>query len=256
MEQSPTGQVAAPVASEEPTTQTQQPQNPAESNQETSSGGNTQGSVSDGTANNQATGEKQTSQTGGDTQTDDGLANFAKSQGFDLDTAGDDVKRALKIAHDNQKAFRSNTSQKITDVVKPGKDADANARIAHLEYERETDKFFDGKDRSLESKMIQVLQEKREKYGDTYAAALSQDLDSLYQLAGGSQASAPVDVEAIRREERESINKQMSSGTPTAAATTGQTSQPQKVTQEWIANEYDPRNPEHRQLVDDFYSGK
>lgn len=258
MEHSPTEQVAAIPASNESTGQEQPTNVSAEVNQETNSGANTQGSVSDDTANQpqqNSEEQKQTQQTGGDSTTDDGLAKFAKGQGVeDISQLSERELKFLKVAHDNQKFAREKSStQSITDATKDLGGTDTNARIAHLEYERETDRFFNGKDRSVEAKMIQVLAEKREKYGDAYAYNLSRDLDALYSLAGGSTA-APVDVEAIRREERESINRQMSSSTPNAHATTGSINGAPKVTQEWIESEYDPRNPEHRKLVDEYYS--
>lgn len=252
MNNSPTeGEQQTTGLENQPTGEEQVQQTSAEQNQETNSGANTQESVSDDTAQNQQT---QTEEKGGQSQTDDGLAKFAKSQGVDdVSTLSEDALRFLKIAHDNQKAFREKgSSQSITDSTKPQADADTSARLAHLEYERETDKFFQDKDRSLEVKMIQVLNEKREKYGDAYAFQLSRDLDSLYALAGGS-TQAPVDAEAIRREERESINRQMSAGAPDAHATVGGDAPETKVNEAWIQNEYDPRNPEHRKLVDAYY---
>lgn len=253
MEHSPTEGATVTPASTEPTGQVQEQQPAAELNQETSSGVQAQGSVSDGTATTQVTEATQTQQTSGEA-TDEGLAKFAKSQGVDdIAQLDDTALRFLKIAHDNQKAFREKTSgPKITDATKPLSGTDTEARLAQLEFERETDKFFDGKDRSIEGKMVEVLNEKRKQFGDAYAFSLSRDLDALYSLAGGSQSS--VDVEAIRREERESINRKMSAGTPGAHATQGGASATPKVTSDWIENEYDPRNPEHVKLVDEFYS--
>lgn len=250
MENSPTEQITVTPASQvEPTGQEQQPQVSAEQTQETNSGANTQESATDTTAQVQNKSESGES-------TDDGLAKFAKSQGVDdISTLSEDAQRFLKIAHDNQKAFREKgTGPKLTEATKPQADADVATRLAHLEYERETDKFFTGKDRSLEAKMVQALDEKRKQYGDAYAAALSRDLDTLYTLAGGGAKEAPIDAEAIRREERESINRQSSASAPTAHATVQGTPQAGAIDQQWIEKEYDPRNPEHRKLVDEYYS--
>ena len=193
-------------------TETQQVQEPTaeQVNQETSSGANTQGSVSDDTATQQT----QTQQTeGGEAKTDDGLAKFAASQGFNFDELTDDTKRALKIAHDNQKAFRERgQSTKLVEATKNLSEG-SEARLAALEAKEATNTFFaqPGRDASLEGKMAEILSQKAEQYGKEYASVLSQDLELLYSMAAtaqGNQAqTSPVDVEAIRREERESINK-------------------------------------------------
>lgn len=246
----------------QPTGQEQVQQTSAEqSNQDTNSREQSQGKVSDDTAqqnqNPQGDGQKQkqTQQQGSATQTDDGLAKFAKSQGFDLETASDDVKRALKIAHDNQKAFRSNTpSKSISDATEGLGDGSLEAEVAQLKYERQTDKFWQGenRDRSLEPTMVEILNEKAEQYGKEYAFILSRDLDTLYgiaQLKSGAQPNANVDVEAIRREERESINRQLQGGAPQAHAVQGGQAKTPEITAEWLTNEYDSRNPEHIKLL-------
>lgn len=256
MENSPTEQVAAPVASTEPTTE-QQPVASAEQIQETNPVAQPTVSVSDDTAAKQT----QTQETqGGEAKTDDGLAKFAESQGFNFEELTDDTKRALKIAHDNQKAFRERgNSAKIVEATSGLTDNATEARIAALEQREATSAFFaDGtKDAALATRMGEILTQKKEQYGKEYAAVLSKDLDLLYAMASTQgQAQAPVDVEAIRREERESINRQMAASTAAPHASQGMSAPTPKVTQEWIDKEYDPRNPEHIKLVDEFYSQK
>lgn len=259
---------SAPVTG--PTEQNEQVQQSAEqSNQETNSGVNTQGSVSDDTATqNQATGDEsqtQTQQTGGESTTDEGLANFAKSQNIDLATASDDVKRLLKVALDNQKAARSNTpSKSISEATESLGDGSIQSEVNQLKYERTTDRFWsaEGRDKSLEPTMVQILNEKvaeltpmfGEDKAKEYAYTLSRDLDTLYgmaQLKSGVQQPQTVDIEAIRREERESINRQLSGGAPTAHATSGGQAATPQVTDSWIQNEYDPRNPEHIKMMEE-----
>ena len=254
MENSPTEQVAVTPASVEPTGQEQQQQVSAEQNQETNSREQSQGSVSDDTAQQNQT---QTQQKGGESTTDDGLAKYAKSQGIDdISELSEREQRFLKIAHDNQKAFREKGSQaSIADATKSLGGTDIESRLAQLESEKATDKFFsEGRDRSLETKMVEILNEKKEQYGTDYAMNLSRDLDALYGLAQVSAGASSVDAEAIRREERESINRQMSATAPTSHATQGQRQTGGQIDENWIRNEYDPRNPEHRVLVDQFYS--
>ena len=254
MENSPTEQVAVTPASVEPTGQEQQQPISAEQNQETNSREQSQGSVSDDTAQQNQT---QTQQNGGGSTTDDGLAKFAKSQGVeDVSQLSDRELQFLKIAHDNQKAFREKGSQaSIADATKNLGGTDVESRLAQLESEKAIDKFFSkNRDRSLETKMVEILNEKKEQYGKEYAMNLSRDLDALYGLAQVRAGASSVDAEAIRREERESINRQMSATAPTSHATQGQRQTGGQIDENWIRTEYDPRNPEHRVLVDQFYS--
>lgn len=245
------------------TAQTQTTQPTAESqNQETisreqsnqSSESTSQGAVSDDTASTQT----QTQQKGGES-TDDGLAKFAKSQGFDFENASEDVKRALKIAHDNQRAFREKGNGKsVVDATSELTDGSLEAEVKQLKYERQTDKFWadETKDRKLESSMVEILNEAKEKYGKEYAFTLSRDLPTLYGLAQvrNGQTTTPVDAEAIRREERESINKAISAGAPAAHAMSQGGEAPQKITREWIQNSYDSHDPAQRKLVDEYFS--
>lgn len=255
MENSPTdGSVETTGLPQEPTSTGQQEQS-AEQNQETNSREQSQESVSDDAA--QQTNTNTQNEKGSDSTTDDGLAKFAKSQGVDdVSKLTDNELRFLKIAHDNQKAFREKGNQpSITDASKSLSGTDVEARLAQLEYEKIADNFFgQNRDRNLEPQMVEILNEKAEQYGKDYAFNLSRDLDALYGLAqvrAGNVSS--VDTEAIRREERESIQRQMSANAPAAHATSGSREPSGKIDQDWIANQYDPRNPEHRKMVDEYY---
>lgn len=143
---------------------------------------------------------------------DSGLSKFAKAQGFDLDNASEDTKRALKIALDNQRSFRS--AKQLADTSEPTDDL--RAEVANLKYERQVERFFgeQGRDRSLEAVMYDIVKDKAAKYGVEYANNLRHDLDALYDLAAlkSSQNTQKIDPEQIRREERESINQQLQQG--------------------------------------------
>lgn len=143
---------------------------------------------------------------------DNGLSKFAKAQGFDLDNASEDTKRALKIALDNQRSFRS--AKQLADTSEPTDDL--RAEVANLKYERQVERFFgeQGRDRNLEAVMYDIVKDKAAKYGVEYANNLRHDLDTLYDLAvlKSSQNTQKVDPEQIRREERESINQQLQQG--------------------------------------------
>jgi hypothetical protein len=265
MNESPTGGEASTVASTEPTTQVQQTPNPAESqNQETISGEQSQGTVSQTTATNTNT---NTENSGGQND-DDGLAKFAKSQGFDPENMTDGEKRALKIAHDNQKAYRNSTNEaKVTDVSKdlntPKPDATEEeqfrSEFRQFKYEQQTNQFWgeskDGvaiRDKTLEPTMVQILNEKKEQYGADYARTLSQDLPTLYDLARlKNGANLGPDAEAIRREERESIRQRANASDGNQhAVNQAQGNNPAKIDRNWLETQYDPSNEEHRKLVD------
>jgi len=255
------GQGAA-ASTTESTVTTQPVQQPsAESqNQEAISGGQTQETA--------ATTAEQTQNESG-SQADDSLAKFAKGQGYtdeDIAQMSDREKKTLLSLKKSADSFHN--QPKIEDVSKtlgtPGDDATdiqkLNARIQAFEYQTKTDSFWgsEGKDRSLEPTMVQILNDRKDKFGKDYAYQLSQDLDTLYAMARLESGAGNSDAakEEGRREERESINKSLSAGAPTAHATTGTPSTPPQVTLDWIRSEYDSHNPEHRKLVDAFYQGR
>lgn len=238
-------------------------QNPeAESNnQETISREQSQEAVSQ---DNAPTNQTQTQQNGGSQNDDDGLAKFAKSQGFDPENLTDGERKALKIAHDNQKAYRNSSNEaKVTDVNKelntPKADATDDEKFRsefrQFKYEQQTNQFWSdtAKDKTLEPTMVEILNEKKEQYGADYARTLSQDLPTLYDLArlkSGAGSATNVDTEAIRREERESIRQQSNASAGQAHAVTQ--SQPgTKVDMDWLQNTYDSSKPEDRKLLDE-----
>lgn len=248
------GVTGAAASITEPTAQAPVTQPTAESqNQEAISGGQTQETAA-ATATNQ---------NNSGSQADDSLAKFAKSQGIeDMSGLSEREVKLLKIASDNQKAYRHANQSKIEDVSKelgsPSDDATdvqkLAAKVQAFEYKSKTDSFWsqEGKNRELEASMVQILKDKQEQFGKDYAYSLSQDLDTLYamaQLQNGT-GNPTVAKEEGRREERVSINKSLSAGAPQAHAINTQPQSPAQVTPEWIMNEYNPSNPEHRKLVD------
>lgn len=261
MNNSPTEGAVVTPASNEPTGQEQQQNTSAETvNQETISHEQSQEAVSQTTAQNQT----QTQENGGGQNDDDGLAKFAKSQGFDPENLSDDVKRALKIAHDNQKAFRNTANEKkVTDaaselntpVANESEDAKFRREFQAWKYEQQAEKFWSAdKNRELEPTMVEILNEKKEMHGADYARVLSQDLNTLYDLArlkSGAISGPNVDTEAIRREERESIKKLSTASAGNAHAVTQNNAAPAKLDREWLATQYDPSNPEHVKMVDE-----
>lgn len=257
---------------QEPTGQSVQ-QQPAESqNQETTSNEQSQEAVSDDSS---AQNNENKNNESGTQSTDDGLAKFAKSQGIeDLNDLSEREQKFLKIAHDNQRAARSQSNQlKIADVTndlnKPKENATeiqkAVQEINQFRYEQKTNQFWsatdnDGKklrDPTIEPEMVKVLNDAKEKHGADYARTLSQDLDTLYDLAQLRAGKINPDVakEEGRREAITSIKQASAAGAPQAHAVTQNSGNGTKVDADWIRTHYDPSNAEHRELVKNALRG-
>ena len=251
MEQSTTGQAVDQSVAVSNSSTTETTTNPAEQ------------SVQDG-AQNQApqaidTSAGQNNQAGDD---DADLAKFAKGQGInDLSELTDRERSLLKMARDNKSALdRTKQNQPKLDETSNalstlGDDATdvqkLTAKVANMEFAQTKTKFFEGKDASLEPVMAQIVAEKRQQYGDDYARMLLTDLPTLYGLAAAQKpADTSAAVEAARQEERNSMNQSLAAGAPAAHATNSAPTAPIKITDEWIENEYDSTNPEHRALLD------
>lgn len=193
---------------------------------------------------------------------DAALASFAKGQGInDLSELSDRERSLLKMARDNKSAFDKTKSaqpkleETSTTLTTLGDDATdvekLAAKVANMEFTGKKATFLQGKDATLEPVMAQIVADKRKEFGDDYARALLNDLPTLYGLA---QLSKPADtsaaVEAAKRDERSSMNQSLTASAGGAQATSSKPATPIKVTSEWIRNEYNPSNPEHRALVD------
>ena len=196
------------------------------------------------------------------TESDDAaLAQFAKGQGInDLSELSERERSLLKMARDNKSAYdktkqnQPKLEETSTGLAMLGDDATdvqkLAAKVANMEYKEKKNAFMQGKDTSLEPVMAKIVSEKRAEYGDDYARALLNDLPTLYSLASAQTIDTSAAVEAARREERSSMNQSLTASAGSANATTSKPATPIKVTSEWIRNEYNPNNPEHRALVD------
>ena len=189
------------------------------------------------------------------------LAKFAKGQGInDLSELSEREISLLKMARDNKSAYdktkqnQPKLEETSTQLATLGDDATdiqkLAAKVANMEYKEKKTAFMQGKDVSLEPVMARIVSEKRAEYGDDYARALLNDLSTLYSLASSQSVDTSAAVEAARREERSSMNQSLTASAGGANATTSKPAAPIKVTSEWIRNEYNPNNPEHRALVD------
>lgn len=265
------GEVVDTGLENQPTGESTEHESAESQNQETISDGgqtNTEEAVSD---NDTANEQKQTEEnSGASTETDDSLAKFAKSQGIeDFDDLSDREKKLLKIASDNQKAYRTSKNSKASkemseytrELSELPEDATDVAKLHREVQQMKADKMVedfwkdDSRDRSLEKEMYNILKEKSEQHGKEFAYTLSQDLDTLYSLAQIKTGSSQEADSKGSREQRESIRKQQMASAPNAHAVHQQTSGP-KVTAEWIENEYSPSNPEHRKMLSDYYAGQ
>ncbi len=269
MEESLTQSAPQVTASQEPTVQTVA-QPTADGNQETIS---TQEPVQ---------GQEAVSTTPAETNPsgvadDDGLAKFAKGQGYtdeDVANMSEREKKTLLSLKKNVDQFR-NPDKKLTDQVVETVDAPVQGEseddsfkreFRAYKYEKQVDDFWkDGnKDRSLEPAMAKILNDKvaeltpvlGEAEARKYAFNLSRDLNTLYvqaQIATGGVTTGAT-IEAVRQEERDSIKRQIAAAPEAAHAVQSAPQSQPKVTLDWIRTEYNSKNPEHVKLVNEFYS--
>lgn len=262
MEESLTqGQSTDAGVQENLTSENQEVVTTAETNQETNSGEQTNTSQETVTDDSTAQTQTQTQQNSGGSETDDGVAKFAKGQGIDWESATENEKRLAKVAYDNQKAARQKMSQaKLTDATnKLNQNEDGSVtdslRLAQLESKIARDEFFrqDGIDASVESTMVDVLNKTREESGVDVARTLAQNLPLLYKIAKAEYVDASIEAarQQGRQEERASITAKTNASAPAAHARTQGDSTP-KITREWIAdNPNYSDNPETRKMVDE-----
>lgn len=263
MEESLTQGTPQAAASQEPTATPVETPKADVHNQETISGEQSQEAVSTTPAETNPS---------GDVETDDGLAKFAKGQGYtDEDIAGmsEREKKTLLSLKKSADAHR-NPDKKLTDAndlvdaPKQGatEDDEFKREFRQYKYERQVDSFWagdGGRDRALEPVMAEILNEKvaeltpilGEQAARQHAFNLSRDLGTLYSMAQIKSGTFDPNAakEEGRREERDSIRQQSSASAPQAHAVTPGTPSTPKVDREWLTNTYDPTNEEHKTLL-------
>lgn len=275
MEESLTNGVPQEVASQEPTTQPAE-QSKADGNQETISTEQTTNSSS--TQEAVSTAPAQIQKSGGE---DDGLAKFAKGQGYtDEDIAGmtEREKKTLLSLKKNVDNFR-NADKKLTEQVvevvdsprvDETEDESFKREFRQYKYEKQIDTFWSDdktkRDRSLEPTMAKILKDKKaelipligEDEAKKYCFNLSRDLNTLYTqaLIETGAYSPEAAKEEARREERDSIKKQIAAAPDAAHAVQNSTTSQPKVTLDWVRTQYNSKDPEHVKLVNEFFGSK
>lgn len=191
---------------------------------------------------------------------DDGLAKFAKSQGFDPDNLTEGERKALKLAHDNQKSFRQASQRKTEELSKTVKEVNeisqdelddmdpTEARLAQVEafqriqaQELRTTKFYadNPEAREYDKEMAQILADEIKSYsnpeeGKAAARYLGRDLNRLLELAKIRRGD-PTEEARRRgaREERENLRKRQE-GSADGMQATQPTRRGNKITREDI----------------------
>ncbi len=187
---------------------------------------------------------------------DDGLSKFAKAQGFDPDNLTDGERKALKLAHDNQKYARTNAQKKSDELKKTAQDVNTvdeseltelddsekrevrrDSEIAQLKAAQRATDFWSQKPeaREYESEMAALIVEEKERHGIAAARYLAGNLDRVYLLAKASRGdNTDAVAETARREERERIRREQEGSADSGQAQSQGTSN-KKVTREDVA---------------------
>lgn len=159
---------------------------------------------------------------------DEELAEWAKSQGYSLETESE--KKLAKRLRDTQKAFheRSNNNQKFNDIQKQVGEEDEDpleAELREIKAQNARRDFWDSHpdDRALEGAMIQEVQDLI-KNGDKAGAAYystPQGWSHLLALVKSKNSDEIADesFENGRKTEREKTAKAQQAAGPNAAAT-------------------------------------
>jgi hypothetical protein len=207
---------------------------------------------------------------------DDGLAKFAKGQGFDdisdftereLDLLRRQKKQVDKFRNDPERIKGKDELRTATEEINDPsqvedvelsddekREARRDLEIAQLRAAQRTRDFYDRKPeaRDYDKEMGEVIKEMAKRNGPAVARAFAQNLDDVLALAKARRGEDDSEAarEAGRKAERELLRKRSEGSADTAHST--QTSTPKrKITREWLATEYNPADPEQRKLVDE-----
>lgn len=205
-----------------------------------------------------------------ESQVDEDLKRFAKSQGYSDEDLKDLTPRevkALGIARKQVQETRKKLELENKGAIeKEVNQVDKESELADREYFEFRLKQRDmidnireywrtnQDDAKYEAEAVAILQTEKEKYGVDAMLRLAENMPRLVREA--KHNAGAFDPERIaeqgRKEERERLNKLQSGSADSAHATTSDAPSKDEVTVEWIKNEYDVSNPEHRLKLDKF----
>lgn len=199
---------------------------------------------------------------------DENLKRFAKSQGFDPDNLTEGEIKALGIAHKQVKETRKKLENEQKgnlekEVKSVGKDSDLSDR-EYFEFRMKQRDMIDDvrrywqenpEDAQYEANAVELLKAEKDAYGVDAMLRLAENMPRLMREAKyNAGAFDPGKIaEKGRKEERERLNKLQSGAADGANATSNTTTNSNdEVTADWVKNEYDPTNEEHRKKLDSF----
>ena len=195
------------------------------------------------------------------------LKRFAKSQGFDPENLTEGEVKALSIAHKQVKETRKKLELENKGAIeKEVNQVDKESELPDREYFEFRLKQRDmvdnireywrtnPDDAKYEAEAVAILQEEKERYGTDAMLRLADNMPRLVREAKAAAGAFNPEVyaEQGRKEERERLNKLQSGSADGAHATTTDTPSKDEVTADWVKNEYDPTNAEHRAKLDAF----
>ena len=195
------------------------------------------------------------------------LKRFAKSQGFDPENLTEGEVKALSIAHKQVKETRKKLELENKGAIeKEVNQVDKESELPDREYFEFRLKQRDmvdnireywrtnPDDAKYEAEAVTILQEEKERYGTDAMLRLADNMPRLVREAKAAAGAFNPEVyaEQGRKEERERLNKLQSGSADGAHATTTDTPSKDEVTADWVKNEYDPTNAEHRAKLDAF----
>lgn len=186
---------------------------------------------------------------------DDGLSKFAKAQGFDPDNLTDGERKALKLAHDNQIAFRKKAQEDSDELKNTLEDTEQvsddeleeldpqeawqrkqDSRMAQLEASQTANAFFNRNPeaREYESDMAKLIADEAEKNGKDAARFLAKDLTRVLILAKAAKGDSTESAKEVgAREERERAKKRTEGSADGGQASNTHTT-PKKISREDI----------------------
>ena len=198
------------------------------------------------------------------------LKRFAKSQGYkdeELEDLSPREVKALTIARKQVQETRKKLELENKGAIeKEVNGIDKESELGDREYFEFRLKQRDmidnireywrtnPDDAKYEAEAVAILQEEKERYGTDAMLRLADNMPRLVREAKAAAGAFNPEVyaEQGRKEERERLNKLQSGSADGAHATTTDTPSKDEVTADWVKNEYDPTNAEHRAKLDAF----